>query len=217
MGEAMTAARRTPEPSGKPRVLVRLPLAEGDAEIVAALRAGQRAGGAALYDRYHGHVRRVLVRVLGPDAELGDLLQDVFVEAIDSIGGLEQPEALRGWLASIAVFRARAEIRRRTRAWWFPLFSHEKLPEHPAPVAAPEIDEAVRCTYCVLRKLPADERIAFALRFVDGMQVAEVAAACRVSVATIKRRLARAEKRFTTIARTLPALSEWLEGGGRWS
>jgi RNA polymerase sigma-70 factor, ECF subfamily len=217
----MTAAPSRPSriEAKRPRgpSLVRLPLLESDAAIVTALRAGQHAGGTALYDVYRSHVQRVLVRVLGPDAELRDLIQDVFVEAIDSVDRLEAPEALRGWLASIAVFRARSEIRRRARNRWFPLFSSDHLPDVAAPVSTPEIDEAVRATYRILAKLPADERIAFALRFIDGMQVTEVAVACRVSLATIKRRLTRAQKRFLTIARGVPEISDWIERGTRWT
>jgi RNA polymerase sigma-70 factor (ECF subfamily) len=198
------------------REVARLPFFESDSAIVAALKARQPAGGAALYDRHQQHVRRVLIRLLGPGAHLGDLMQDVFVSAIDSIDRLEQPESLRAWLASIAVFRARAEIRSRARSRWFPLFAAEDLPETDARVATPEIDEAVRTTYLVLEKLAADERIAFALRFIDGMELVEVAEACEVSLATIKRRLTRAQTKFTNIARTYPALSEWLERGDRW-
>jgi RNA polymerase sigma-70 factor (ECF subfamily) len=197
--------------------VARLPFFESDSAVVAALKARQPAGGAALYDRHHQHVRRVLIRLLGPGAHVGDLVQDVFVSAIDSIDRLEQPESLRAWLASIAVFRSRAEIRYRARSRWFPLFAAEDLPETDARVATPEIDEAVRTTYLVLEKLAADERIAFALRFIDGMELVEVAEACEVSLATIKRRLARAQTKFTNIARTYPALSEWLERGDRWT
>ena len=58
---------------------------------------------------------------------------------------------------------------------------------------------------------------AFALRFVDGMELTEVAAACETSLATIKRRLARAGARFEAAARRQPVLEEWLEGGTRWA
>jgi RNA polymerase sigma-70 factor (ECF subfamily) len=216
---AAAASRPTRAETAKPRgpSLVRLPLLESDRAIVAALRNGERAGGAALYDQYHAHIRRVLVRVLGPDAELKDLVQQVFLEAISSIDRLEDPGALSGWLASIAVFCARAEIRRRTRARWFPLFSPERLPQVAAALATPEVDEAVRATYGALGKLPADERIAFALRFIDGMEVLEVAQMCRVSLATIKRRLKRAEKRFVAMARSSPALSDRLQRSQRWT
>jgi RNA polymerase sigma-70 factor (ECF subfamily) len=212
MAQVAARLRGAQTPAARSSV-VRLPGFNSDAAIVSALRAGQGAGGAALFDRYQNHVRRVLVRVLGPDAELRDLVHDVFVSAIGSIDRLDDPEALRSWLASIAAHRARAEIRQRVRRRWFSLRAHEDLPEVEAVVSTPEVDEAVRTTYRVLQKLPADERIAFALRLIDGMELVDVADACQVSLATIKRRLSRAQKKFTAIARTYPELSEWLEGG----
>ena len=197
-------------------IVAHLPLFDSDRALVQALRAGQSAAGAAVYDRYQTTVRRVLVRVLGPGADFRDLMQDVFVAAIDGIDRLEDPNAMRGWITGIAVYVARAEIRRRIRARWFPLFAGNELPEIEAPASNIEASEAVRATYRVLSKLPTDERIAFALRFIDGMELVQVAGACGVSLATIKRTLARAQKKFGTIARTYPELSELVEGGERW-
>ena len=166
-----------------------------------------------MYDRHATYVRRVLFRVLGPDAELSDLIQDVFVIAIDSIERLEDPQALRAWLAGISVHRARAAIRQKRRDRWFPLFPTAELPAIEAPAQAPELNEAVLATYRVLVRLPPDERIPFSLRFIEGMDLAEVADACRVSLATAKRRLARARKKFETIARTVPELADWIDRG----
>jgi RNA polymerase sigma-70 factor (ECF subfamily) len=64
--------------------------------------------------------------------------------------------------------------------------------------------------YALLDRLPVDERIAFALHEVDGMDLAEVAAACGVSVPTVRRRLARAARRFFSLAATCEALSPWV-------
>jgi DNA-directed RNA polymerase specialized sigma24 family protein len=98
--------------------VIRLPGAGQDYAIVKALRAGHPSGAAGLFDRYHGHVRRVLVRILGADPELSDLVQEVFLSAIDGIDRLDRAESLRGWLGSIAVFTARGRLRRRKR-WRF--------------------------------------------------------------------------------------------------
>jgi RNA polymerase sigma-70 factor, ECF subfamily len=193
--------------------VVHLPFLDSDGAVVASLRAGERAGGAALYDRHHAYVRRVLTRVLGPDADLHDLIQEVFVAAIDSIDRLVDPNALRPWLASISVNRARVEFRRRSKSRLVKLSPQDELPELPAPTATPELDEAVRATYRVLAALPADERIPFALRFIDGMELAEIAQACGVSLATIKRRLSNAQKKFYKIAATYPELGDWVKGG----
>jgi RNA polymerase sigma-70 factor (ECF subfamily) len=73
------------------------------------------------------------------------------------------------------------------------------------------VDDAVRATYAVLVMLTPDERIPFALRYIEEMDLGEVAAACRISLATAKRRIARARKRFVTIARTMPELSSWVQ------
>ena len=212
------SARKASGALGRPprSAVAHLPFFESDRALVLALRAGQSAAGAAVYDRYQAIVRRVLVRVLGPGADMRDLMQDVFVAAIDGIDRLEDPNAMRGWITGIAVYVARGEIRRRIRARWFPLFASNELPEVEASPPSIEANEAVRATYRVLSKLPTDERIAFALRFIDGMELVQVADACGVSLATIKRTLARAQKKFGTIARTCPELNELVEGGERW-
>lgn len=189
-----------------------LPFFQSDADLVAAIRAGERAGGAALYDRHYAYVRRVLMRVLGPDTDLHDLVQDVFVAAIDSIDRLTEPSALRAWLAGISVNCVRAELRRRTRSRSLFQRSAEEPPDAIAIVSTPELDEAVRATYRVLSRLSIDERIPFALRFIEGMELTEVARACDVSLATAKRRLTGARKKFVNVARAYPELSDWLRG-----
>lgn len=154
----------------------------------------------------------MLVRVLGPDPEIPDLLQDVMVSALGSIHRLGDPRALRAWLTQIAVFTARVRIRRRTR-WRFMRFvAPEELPERGVEPHDALATETLRATYRVLERMGSDERIAFALRFIDGMELTEVAQASRVSLATVKRRLNRAHTQFQELAKSEPALAEWLGG-----
>jgi RNA polymerase sigma-70 factor, ECF subfamily len=183
-----------------------------DEAIVQGLRLKDREAAAQLFDRYAEHLRRVLVRVLGPDPEIPDLLQDVMVAALGSIQRLDDPHALRAWLTRIAVFTARVRIRRRTRWRFLRFVAPEELPEpgidpHDAPAS-----ETLRATYRVLAKLEPDDRIAFALRFMQGMELTEVAHATQVSLATIKRRLSRAQQHFQELAQTEPSLGDWLGG-----
>ena len=65
----------------------------------------------------------------------------------------------------------------------------------------------------MLDTLPADERIAFALRYIDERPLLEVAEACDCSLATIKRRLSKAEQRFTRLAQRDTVLAERLARG----
>jgi RNA polymerase sigma-70 factor (ECF subfamily) len=129
---------------------------------------------------------------------------------------VRDPAALRAWIGSLAVFTARGHLRKRRRWRWIRFFAPEDVPDTAAPTATPEQHLMVRGTYQVLDRMPGDERIAFALRFISEMELTEVAAACGVSLATIKRRLARAEARFQTEAARNPLLSERMQRGRRW-
>lgn len=188
-----------------------------DAALVAAFRRGDPGARAAFYDRYADHVFRVLYRILGFHRDLSDLHHDVFVRALGSLPKLEEPAALKGWLTMIAVHVAHTAITRRKRRSWLWFLPDEEIPEVAASSASGEVLDALRATYVVLDALPSDERIAFALRYIDGMELTEVAAACETSLATVKRRLSRAAVRFTKEASNHPALLPWLEGGSRWS
>ena len=187
-----------------------LPAPESDELLVLSLRAHHPDAGTLLFDRYAPHVRRVLVRVMGPDSEILDLVHDVFVTALESVNRLVDPRALRAWLTQIAVFTARARIRRRVRGRILRFLPFSELPEPELPPADFEASESMQAVYRVLDGLDTDQRIAFALRFVAGMELTEVAASCGVSLATIKRRLSRAQQTFASAAQREPSLVEWL-------
>lgn len=115
------------------------------------------------------------------------------------------------------MFTTRSLIKARTRRRWLLLSPPERL-ERPFPDAVPdEVSEAVQCTYEILERMPVNEHIIFALRHVEGMKLNEIAEACDVSVATVKRRLGSAQRRFLRAARQRPILRSWLEGNKRWT
>jgi RNA polymerase sigma-70 factor (ECF subfamily) len=204
------ATRPVFSPRFSERQVIELPIPSAEAALVAALQAGRAEARKALFDRYGHDVERILYRVLGPDAEASDLLHDVFVVALGSVGTLRDPSALPGWLRGIAVNKARKHILRKQRWRFIQFFAPSDVPEREALLPSAEVSEALRATYAVLSAMAADERVAFALRFIDGMELTQVAAACGVSLATIKRRLGRAQQTFNALAAREPALSEWL-------
>jgi len=213
-------AKRSPTPAAtdapKTPPAPPAPAFADDGELVAALRRGDGRARMILVERYEPLVERLVAGALGIDAEIADVIQDVFVAVLEGIRNLKDAAALRSWIATLAVFTARGRIRRRRRWRWIRFVAPEDVPE--VPVAGPqgETREQVRATYSILASFPADERIAFSLRFISEMQLTEVASACSVSLATIKRRLARAERRFVEAAGAHPALNERLARGGRW-
>jgi RNA polymerase sigma-70 factor (ECF subfamily) len=192
----------TPRPAGEAG-------REDDLRLVRGLREHEPWAAAVVVDRYLEHVRRVLMRVMGVgEPEIDDLVQEVFTRALAGVHRLSFAGALSSWLTSIAVFTGREAIRRRSRWRW--LWFTAEPPERPAPQASADVTDAARAVYALLDRLPVDERIAFALRAVDGMDLREVAAACGVSVPTVRRRLARAERRFHALAANCESLLPWV-------
>jgi RNA polymerase sigma-70 factor, ECF subfamily len=180
--------------------------ADDPTELVNALRTGEQGAAGELFDRYGVAIHRVLLRIVGDDAEGSDLLHDTFLRALDHIGELRNPRALKSWLNRIAVFTAQEWIRARKRMG-HPR-SPDSVPELPGVSPTPESREAVRSFYAIMDRFPADERAAFVLRFVEGMELSEVAEACAVSLSTARRRIRRAEQRFLKLLPRFPALNE---------
>jgi RNA polymerase sigma-70 factor (ECF subfamily) len=188
-----------------------------DAALMQALRAGHPGAAAIFYDRHAACVHRALRSALGSDEDIPDLLQEVFIRALDHIGELRELERVRSWLTGIAIFVAREQIRLRTRRSWLRVFSPEQTRPGHLEQPSSEARIALRAVYAVLDEMPVDERMAFVLRLIEGMTLPDAAEACKTSLATFKRRLARAERRFLEAARKRPILEHWLEEGTRWN
>jgi len=188
----------------------------GDAELVFALRRGDRQAMTELVRRYGSYVERILSRIMGPDTELPDLLHNVFIVALRRIETLLDPNLLKEWVRGITLLVARNTLRSRRRRRWLTFLAPEELPEASASGPEYEINDALVRTYQTLARLPADERILFTLRFIDGMEMKEVAEACGVSLSTAKRHLERAQQRFAAFGRRDPVLRELMAQGERW-
>jgi RNA polymerase sigma-70 factor (ECF subfamily) len=184
------------------------PPPETDTLLVEALRHRDLSAAGRLYDRYAPNVRGMVHRMLGPDAELDDLVQDVFVAAITSIAKLRDPAMLKSWLLGIAVGKVRDNLRSRWRRRWLSFHPTEDLPDHPAPNPDAQAD-LVKEVCGILDRLPPEERIALLLHRLEGLSLEEAAQTCNMSVSTFKRRLSRAEAKFILRANYRPALVEW--------
>ena len=186
------------------------------ADRLRALRARDSSAERWLIGAHWARVERILFRILGDVRHLEDLTQEVFVRVFARIEDVTEPESLRPFVTSVTVFVAREAIRKARRHRWLSFLAPEDLPD----VGAGDDDdarEALAAFYRIVRTLDPDERVAFTLRFVEGLELSAVAAACGVSLATIKRRLARAETRFIERCRGDEALRPWLEEGDRWA
>jgi RNA polymerase sigma-70 factor (ECF subfamily) len=191
-----------------------LPFEGDDAALVSAMLAGRTDATATFYSRYVKMVHGLCFRLMGPDAELDDVVHDVFIRAFESLARLRDPSALRSWLYGIAVHAVRIRFQKRRRQRWLRFMAPEDVPE-PWSFPDAELSEAMREVYTILRDMDADERLALVLHRVEGMPLEDAAVAADMSLSTFRRRLARAESKFFARAGSKPALAQWLSRGGQ--
>jgi RNA polymerase sigma-70 factor (ECF subfamily) len=189
-------------------VVVLAPAGRDAVAIVEGLRRGSPEAALLLYDRVSARVNRLVWRLLGADSEHDDVVHQVFVNALSSVGGLRDPAALDAWIVGVVCNTVRRELRRRRFRSLFRL--EAAPPDACAPGADPETGMVARRFYAALEALGANERIAFTLRVVDGCPLQEVAAMCGCSLAAAKRRIASATARLQSVAARDPVLDRWM-------
>lgn len=215
---ANRSARSRVDASAGREVVRPLALQRSDSALLEGLCAGESWARAALFDEYAPKVARTMRRMLGPgvESELGDLVQEVFVRALGSLDRLRDAVALPAWMHTITTRTAYRAIRTRRLRRWLRFWEPSMVPEVETEGLSPEVAEAYRRTYELLERMPAAERVVFVLRHVEKLELVELATACEVSLATVKRRLARAQQRFARAAARDELLRGWLEEGSRW-
>ncbi len=142
-------------------------------------------------------VNGLAFRLMGRDADVDDLVQDSFVTAFAGLHRLDDPQAFAAWLGSIVVRTAGKVIRRRVLLERLGLRRRREpidIDAVAARAAGPDVAAELRRVYERLERLPAEQRIAFLLRRVEGMELEEVAQKMGISLATAKRRIAAAQQ-----------------------
>jgi RNA polymerase sigma-70 factor, ECF subfamily len=156
------------------------------ARLVRGARSGDRAAFAELYQRFarmvHGVVLARIARLGKNDVD--DVVQDVFVTALERLHELREPAAFGGWLATIARHRA-PDHGRRLRVM-------EALADDLA-VRDPDHLEALAILETV-RSLPEAYRETLILRLVEGMSGAEIADRTGLTPASVRVNLHRGMK-----------------------
>lgn len=133
---------------------------------------------------------------------------------ISRAGSLRDAQRESAWVASVAINIVRNHLRRRR--------VRRIVELHPAPPEQTVMTESclvardlIRRGYLLLERICARDRIALILRRAQGRSIDEVAALCKCSPATVKRRVQRAEAQLTSLLDKDPDLREQLGRAGR--
>jgi RNA polymerase sigma-70 factor (ECF subfamily) len=171
---------------------------------------GDRDAFEALYRRHATFAINLAVRLQGNRSDVEDLVHDAFLKAFQRLPELRDRAAFRPWLGSIVVSLLRTRIRRAR--WFYGLSSLlgttnsvtarsaqagrdvVDIDSLASDSAGPDVRAELAQVYALLRLLPPDERIAWTLRAVERHRLETVAELTQCSLATVKRRIQRAQR-----------------------
>lgn len=158
VGAAMVSAGRVPE--------------ETDAvALVSAARDGDRGAFGRLYERYARMVHGILLARV-PLAEVDDLVQDVFVQAMREVHTLRDTACFGGWLATVTRNRANDYHRRSVELVELTEDSPSEARERRGSSAPGDDGAAI---LAAVRELPEAYRETLILRLVEGFTGPEIA------------------------------------------
>ena len=162
-----------------------------------------RVAFAELLRRYESHVNRLFYH-LAPDwQERADLSQEVWIRVYRNIKRLQEPAKFRGWLSRIATNLFYDELRKRKRTAQpisldapVRMSDGEMSWELPSDLPSPTDSLATKEFYDQLQEaiadLPETFRTTIVLREIQGLPYEEIAEITKVSLGTVKSRIARA-------------------------
>ena len=181
--------------------------------MVSGLVRRSPAAAAQAFRRFAPLVNRVLRRILGT-ADVEDEAQDVFLHLFRRIGSLRDPQALPAFVLTLATRAAQWELRKRALRRMIQLSPTGEPPDQPTDEPDWGSRQAVRAFYRILDGLRATDRTAFVLRFVEKMEMKDVAIALGVSESTAKRRTSSAWQRVQARVSNEPALLGYAQTAG---
>jgi RNA polymerase sigma-70 factor (ECF subfamily) len=181
-----------------------------DCVLAIAACAGDPRAPSIISKRYAARVRSKLHHWIGSQ-DIDDHVQDVFLRFFEQLPRMRDPNALRGFLVGITLRIACTELRRRRR-------SRMRLtPTGELPEPRTSCDdrgparEALWRFESILQRLAPSSRRVFVLRYIEKLELTQVAEEMHISVATAKRHLARAAATVSAMAKREPALAEYLQ------
>ncbi|MFN0245364.1 MAG: RNA polymerase sigma factor [Kofleriaceae bacterium] len=143
-------------------------------EQLEACRRGERSALDAVFRAHAQGLARLLKRIVGPSADVEDLLQETFANAITAFPTFRGEASIKTWLHRIGVYVAHQHLRRPRHRREVALDDADAISRETTET--PETREVARRLYAHLGTLDATKRIALVLYAIEGHTVDEIAA-----------------------------------------
>jgi len=156
-------------------------------------------------------VRALAERSRGSRSDAEDLAQEVFLNVFRKANTLREPDKLRSFVYSFAIFGLKAELRRRKLRAWLSFLAPEALVNLAYRSTDVESRDLLRRFYALLDRLSQRDRLVFSLKELESMTIEEIAPVLGLSVSTVKRSLTHATARLSRWISADPGLAAALD------
>lgn len=141
-------------------------------------------------------VSRTVTGMLGPSAEVDDVVQDVFIKLHANLATFRGDATLRTFITRMAINRSLDVLRQRKRRRWLQSWGLSSELDAagwatPAPTSLEQKDLDLRLRGA-LNTLPEKQRTVVVLRLVEGLSTEETAQVLDIKYGTVLSRLKRA-------------------------
>jgi RNA polymerase sigma factor (sigma-70 family) len=160
-----------------------------DEQLLSMFREGRDDAFDALHSRYQPRLQAYARTMLRSDADVDDVLQDVFLRAYRALRADDRPVLVRAWLYRVAHNRCIDEVRRPQDA---SAIVDDALPGGVDPVVEFERRAELRQLVRDLQALPDQQRSALIIRELEGVSYEELAETLQATVPAVKSLLVRA-------------------------
>lgn len=187
---------------------------DGDAVVVAQVRAGDIEAYRTLVERHYPAVFRLAFRMTGNRQDAEDAVQETFLRAYRHLNRFAPRASFGTWLYRIAANCALDLLRRRQREAEHRASPESALNEAPdfLPTYAPSPDaqaastEARQHVESALEQLTPLERAAFTLRHLEGKSIEEIRTTLGVRANAAKQSIFRAVQKIRKALEPLRSL-----------
>jgi RNA polymerase sigma-70 factor (ECF subfamily) len=181
---------------------------QGD-RLVDSLQAGDEWAFAEAFHLYKDMVYSLAYKLLTNKAEALDVTQEVFLTVFKKIGSFRAECSLKTWIYRVTISHAASQNRWWKRRLWnrttsLDLGLQSESGIRPLQLGGPNRSAARECYSKEMRialsesfkQLSFEQRVAVALRDLEGLTYEEIAEVTSVSIGTVKSRIARGREKL---------------------
>lgn len=182
-------------------------------EMVARCQRGEGEAFRQLFLRHRAEVGRLVFRMVGPRAELEDIVQEVFLQVHRSLKDFRGQSKFTTWLhrvtVNVVLMHRRAA---KSRPQLVPPHAEEA---HVDPGLSPDEDVArldrMRAFRRVIDQLAEKKRTVFVLHELEGLAPAEISKIVGAPVLTVRTRLFYARRELAEMLKNEPTLAAFAQ------